>query len=150
MGRGLCSSTEGDNMSDNYCSSHRRQKKLDHFHRHDQAYFQDSKLPGSDAVRTGHFGFLSSQEICKIIRLFTGHCRNLLAALIGWSNPVCRVIVTAPTIQSSCIIHSHEGRKRPLYEVVRYPSQVVFKWRMDAQVKGEDISGPRMDGSFQL
>lgn len=58
------------------------------------------------------------------------------------SLPICRVMV--PT--SSGTVNTHERRERPSYDVVKGPSVVVFKWRLDVQAQGtgEDISGPRL------
>lgn len=111
------------------------------------------QAPGRDALRTGQFGFLSDQEIRKMIQQFTGHCGNLTAALMG--DPTLFVGSQSQRPRYSKLLHnkhSYERRNRPFYDVVRCPSQVEFKWRLDAQIKGtgEDISCPRLEASFQL
>lgn len=133
--------------------SHKHQKEWDHFHRFDQAYFQDSKLPGRFAIRTGHFHFLARQEMCKMVQPFTGHCRSSLANLMGWSNPIRRVTAKAPVrFQLLHNKHSRERRERARYGIVSCPALGVFPGRQDAPVRGtgENVSCPGSEGSLQF
>lgn len=89
-----------------------------------------------------------------MIRPPIGHCRTLMTALMRWSDPVCRVTVMAPTTlealaKKNILMKEEKGH---FIDMVRCPSLVVFKWRLDAQVEGtgEDVSCLQLEGSFQL
>lgn len=75
-----------------------------------------------------------------MIRPPTYYCRNLLAALMEWSNLAHRVIVMAAThIQSAWVINAlmrEDERERPFDDVVSCPILVVFTRRLELKSAG--------------